>query len=400
MRRDTSWRMLVAALFLFVLAIVSTAQAAIDPTNVQKLLAGDGAANNDVFGCSVAISGNTAVIAAAGDGDTGSAYVFVRATDGTWTQQAKLLASDGAESDYFGYSVAISGNTVVIGAIYDDDKGGDSGSAYVFVRSADGTWTQQAKLLAQDGAYWDWFGKSVAVSGDTAVIGAYGNADKGWSVGSAYVFIRTADGTWAQQAKLLAQDGVAGDSFGESVAVFGDTALIGACGDEDKGDHSGSAYVFVRSADGTWMQQAKLLGNDGTERDLFGKSMAMSADMAVIGAYRDDGKSGDSGSAYVFIRAADGTWMQQAKLLAQDGADGDFFGYSVALSGDMAVIGAYRDDDNGYDSGSAYVFVRAADGTWTQQAKLAAQEGAAYDYFGASVALSGGGRSSDRGTVG
>jgi hypothetical protein len=359
MRRDTSWRMLVAAFFLLMLA-VSMAHAAIDPAKVQKLLAGDGAAD-DYFGDSVAVSGDTAVIGVDGDDDkggmSGSAYVFVRAADGAWSQQAKLTAADGAFGDLFGISVSVFGDTAVIGAYYDDDKGTDSGSAYVFVRAANGTWSQQAKLTADDGATLDQFGWSVSVSGDTAVIGASLDDDKGSASGSAYVFVRAAaDGTWSQQAKLTAADGAAQDIFGKSVAVSGDTAVIGAWGDEDKGSHSGSAYVFVRAADGTWSQQAKLTAADGAADDYFGISVAVSGDTAVIGAYRDDDKVSASGSAYVFVRAADGTWSQQAKLTAADGAALDFFGWSVAVSGDTAVIGAHRDDDKGTESGSAYVF--------------------------------------------
>ena len=382
------------------LVLAGTAQAAIDPAKVQKLLAGDGAAG-DEFGYSVAVSGDTAVIGASGarydDDHSGSAYVFVRAADGTWSQQAKLTAADGAEGDYFGgrvavdgdtaviyddngdgsgsvyvfvraadgtwtqqakltavspdnfgSSVSVSGNTVVMGAVFDDD----TGSAYVFVRAADGTWSQQAKLTAADGAADDRFGSSVAVSGDMAIIGAVFDDD----TGSAYVFVRAADGTWSQQAKLTAPDGADADFFGSSVAVSGDTAVIGAWGDDDKGDWSGSAYVFVRAADGTWSKQAKLTAADGAVWDTFGGSVSVCGDTAVIG--------GSSSSAYIFIRSTDGAWSQQAKLTAAD-----FFGYSVAVSGDTAVIGAYYDDDKGNDSGSAYVFVRGADGAWTQPSR-------------------------------
>ena len=234
-------------LFLTVLMAASAANAAIDPAKMQKLLAGDGA-EKDWFGYRVAIDGDTAVIGAMDDDkgtDSGSAYVFVRAADGTWSQQAKLTADDGAAWDNFGYSVSVSGDTAVIGANWDDDKGSSSGSAYVFIRAADGTWSQQAKLTAVDGAAWDEFGISVSICWDTAVIGAMYDDDNGSGSGSAYVFVRAADGTWSQQAKLTADDGAAYDSFGGSVAVSGDTAVIGAIGDNDKGDFfSGSAYVF------------------------------------------------------------------------------------------------------------------------------------------------------------
>ncbi|MGR0481493.1 MAG: FG-GAP repeat protein [Candidatus Electronema sp. V4] len=164
--------------------------------------------------------------------NSGSAYVFVRAADGTWSQQAKLNADDGPADDQFGWSVAVSGDTAVIGAGL---AGDDSGSAYVFVRAADGTWNQQAKLTAADRAAFDMFGVGMSVSGGTVVIGAYGDDDKGSSSGSAYVFVRAAGGTWSQQAKLTAADGAADDRFGSSVAVSGDTAVIGAWYDGRQG---------------------------------------------------------------------------------------------------------------------------------------------------------------------
>ena len=342
----------------------SAAKATMIPAAAQKLLADDGAAS-DWFGASgsVSVSGDTAVIGAVGDDDkgsgSGSAYVFMRAADGAWSQQAKLTADDGAEGDWFGHSAAVDGDTAVIGAVRDND-GDFSGSAYVFVRAADGAWRQQAKLTAADSAAWDYFGMSVAVNGGTAVIGADHDDDRGSNAGSAYVFVRGTNGRWSQQAKLTAPDGTAENRFGGSVSASGGTTVIGA---------SGSAYVFVRAADGTWMQQAKLTASDGAAGDSFGSSVSVSGGTAVIGAYEDDDKGEDSGSAYVFVRAADGTWSQQAKLTAPDGAAGDWFG-SVAVNGDTVVIGAAGDDDKGDDSGSAYVFVRAADGTWSQQAAV------------------------------
>ncbi len=236
MRRQVYWRMLLVVAFLML--VPWTAYAAIDPATAQKLLAGDGAAD-DTFGVSVSVSGDTAVIGAVWDDDkgddSGAAYVFVR-------------AADGAADDSFGGNVAVSGDTAVIGAAWDDDKGDDSGSAYVFVRAEDGTWSQQGKLTAGDGTAIDRFGESVAVAGDTAVIGADGDDDKGRSSGAAYVFVRAADGSWSQQGKLTAADGADWNYFGESVAVSGDTAVIGAEGDDDKGHESGAAYVYSSTA--------------------------------------------------------------------------------------------------------------------------------------------------------
>ncbi len=172
-----------------------------------------------------------------------------------WNQQAKLTAGDAATGDRFGRAVAVSGDTAVIGAYWDDDGGTESGSAYVFTRTG-GVWSQQAKLTASDPGAFDWFGVSVAVSGDTAVIGARWDDDGGTDSGSAYVFARSGE-VWSQQAKLIPSDLAANDFFGISVAVSGDTAVIGAHGNDDGGSESGSAYVFTRSGV-AWSQQAKL----------------------------------------------------------------------------------------------------------------------------------------------
>ena len=285
---------------------------------------------------------------------------------------AKLTASDAAAHDWFGDSVAVSGDTAVIGAEHDDGAASDSGSAYVFVRSA-GVWTQQAKLTALDAARGDYFGSSVAVDGDTAFIGAILDDDHGNRSGSAYVFVRSA-GVWTQQAKLTASDGAAGDDFGFSVAVSGDTAFIGIHYDDDNGYNSGSAYVFVRSG-GVWKEQAKLTASDAAGGDYFGHSVAVSGDTAVHRGVRGQRRwprfrLGVCVRAYGHHLVAGG----QAHRVRCSG--GDYFGVFVSVSGDTAVIGAPLNDR----SGSAYVFVRSG-GVWTEQAKLTASDGEAGDWL-------------------
>jgi len=358
----------------------------------QKVIASDGAAE-DYFGVSVALSGDTALVGAYGDdvganSNQGSAYVFTRSGT-TWTQQGKLTASDGAADDLFGYSVALSGDTALVGAVLDDvGVNIDQGSAYVFTRSGT-TWTQQGKLTASDGTDEDRFGYSVALSGDTALVGAWrDDVGANYDQGSAYVFTRSGT-TWTPQGKLTASDGEAGDIFGNSVALSGDTALVGAEYDHvGANSDQGSVYVFTRSGT-TWTQQGKLTASDGAAGDYFGISVALSGDTALVGAYLDNvGANMWQGSAYVFTRSGT-TWTQQGKLTASDGAAEDRFGISVALSGDTALVGAYLDDvgANIYQ-GSAYVFTRSG-ATWTQQGKLTASDGAADELFGVSVALSG-----------
>jgi len=352
---------------------------------IKKLLPSDGAVQN-YFSVSVSVDGDTALIGAYHDYDgginSGSVYVFTH-SENTWVEQTKLLALDRANSDGFGVSVSLSGNTALIGADYDDDNGKNSGSVYVFTRSGN-SWTEQAKILASDGAAGDYFGHSVCLSSDTAIIGAYGDNDgRGPLSGSAYVFTRSGS-TWTEQAKLLPSDGKEWDRFGDSVSINGNIALVGADWadwDYPYGHAAGSVYVFTRSGS-TWTQQAKLQASDGVEFAHFGKSVSLSGDTVLIGAYGDDDNGDFSGSAYVFTRTGS-TWTQQAKLLASDGTGSEGFGKSVSLSGDTALIGAFEDN-----SGSAYVFTRSGGSTWTEQAKLQASDAAA-NGFGWSVSLSG-----------
>ena len=365
-----------------------------------KLTASDGA-TGDYFGHSVAISGDTAVVSACGDkvgthAFQGSAYIFVR-SGSAWSKQAKLTAADGAANDYFGTSVAISGETVVVGAP-DDNVGAneDQGSAYVFVRSGI-TWSQQTKLTAADGAYSDNFGSSAAIEGDTAVVGADNDSvGAGFRQGSTYVFVRSAT-AWSQQQRLTATDGLEGDQFGYTVAVSGETVVVGAPSDDAGvwvGSDEGSAYVFVRSGT-AWSQQRKLTAAaDAEAGDGFGESVAVSGETAVVGALGDNigddvvGLKVNQGSAYVFVRSGT-AWSRQAQLVAADGATGDWFGSSVAVGGDTAVVGAVDDNIGANpDQGSACVFVRSGT-AWSQQAKLTAADGAAGDWFGCSVAISG-----------
>jgi hypothetical protein len=357
------------------------------PVEEAKLLPPDGA-EDDWFGWAVAVDGDTAVITSHNDDDnglnSGSAYVFVHSA-GMWFQQAKLLASDGESGDRFGDSAAVAGDTAVIGMRYDDDNGFNAGAAYVFTRDA-GIWSQQAKLLASDGIAEDYFGYSVAVDGDTALIGSYTAGPSNNHSGSAYVFKR-ADGVWSEQAKLRASDPSFGALFGITVALDGDTALIGASHDDDNGYQAGSAYVFVRVS-GVWTEQAKLLPNEGDSLDYFGGAVAVDGDTAVIGVPGDDDLGSGTGSAYVYHRIIN-TWVERGKLLASDGTEDDGFGSSVAVRGGRIVIGAPGRDDNGDGAGAAYLFV-LANGQWVEQGKLLAGDGSAGDQFGRPGAMKGG----------
>ena len=372
---------LLTVLAAFVLVVPITLVHAATPVNQQAHLKASDAATNDSFGMSVALSGDTTVVGADGESSyAGAAYVFV-ASGVNWSEQQKLTASDAAAFDEFGISVAISGDTAVIGAHLEGPSFSESGAAYVFVRSG-GVWSEQQKLTASDTAPGDTFGISVAISGDTVVVGA----DQDDSLtGSAYVFVRSG-ATWSEQQKLTTSDAATTDQFGHSVAISGETAVIGADLNDDVVSNSGSAYVFIRSGT-TWSEQQKLTAGDAASGDRFGWAVAISGDTAAVGAIGNSDAGVNSGSAYIFVRSGV-TWTEQQKLTASDAAASDRFSWSVAVSGDTAVIGASEDDDLGAQSGSAYVFARSGV-TWSEETKLTASDGAASDKFGKSVAISG-----------
>jgi hypothetical protein len=361
-----------------------------------ELTATDGGAG-DAFGRAVALDGDTALIGAylhspGGKTNAGAAYVFTR-SGASWTQQAKLVAADGVANDRFGHAVALSGDTALIGAPLTSSGGKlRAGAAYVFTRSGT-VWTLRQKLTATDGAAEDTFGSSVAVSSQgTALIGAESHDVSGLAdAGAAYVFtLLAARPVWIQQAELNATNGAAGDRFGTSVALAGETALVGAPTHGVAGELvNGAAYVFTRTA-GAWAQQQMLTASDGAAQvSSFGHAVALAGDTALVGAPNHAGVGkDDDGAAYVFTRSA-GAWTQQQMLAASDGAFSDEFGDDVALSGDTALIGVPSRDTGGLtSSGAAYVFRRVA-GAWTQQPPLTAPDAVAQDSLGWAVAVSG-----------
>lgn len=417
----------------------------------SQLLAGDGSAG-DYFGYSVAISGDTAIVGAILDDDkgfnSGSAYIFARQSGSTWAQEAKLSPSDGATYDQFGVSVAISGDTAVVGAYAADAPLFDSGAAYVYERS---TWSSnyKQKLTASDGAANDYFGFSVAIAGNKILVGASGDDNPTFDSGSAYLFVH--NGTWPanETTKFSASDGATGDTFGRAVAISGNIALVGARGrataagavyafdlpsanfpatltemapklfatnpaannsfgnavaiagnyvlvgapgvDTLLGTDSGAAYPFQWNGT-TFVAETPIMTSHGADGDNFGFSVAVSDDekTAIVGAPYDDDNGLDSGSAYIFERpSAASNWpMTFTKIRASDGSAKDNFGFSVAISNTAVLVGAAYDDDKGTDSGSAYVFDKST-GNWGQRAKLLATDGTAYDLFGYSVGISG-----------
>jgi hypothetical protein len=337
------------------------------------------------FGNAVAVSGNTMVVGAQFDGTTasqaGAAFVFV--FDGTmWTQQARLLASDGAVADKFGTSVAISGNTIVVGAFNANAPLSNSGAAYVFVRSGT-AWTQQQKLTAGDATADDQFGFSVAITGDVVAVGANhadfpGNSE----AGAVYRYNRTGT-VWTQVQRLnpTAQV-ILGDHFGDSLAIGGNRLVIGASGDDTPQTGAGAVYVFADGGSAYGLEQ-KLTISDGTNGDQFGFSVDIDGTTIVGGAKEDSTVVGQVGIGAAYVFEFNGSsWSLQQKLLASDGTGFDRFGYSVAVMGNTIGVGAREDDTAaGPDTGSEYLFTRTGT-VWTERQKLLPTDSFNGDRFG------------------
>jgi hypothetical protein len=312
----------------------------------QTKLTASNAAAGDEFGISVAISGDYAIVGAHfKNSGTGAAYVFHR-SGSTWPEQDILTASDGMQSDLFGFSTSITSNHVIVGAWNHNNT---TGSAYVFNRSGN-VWSEQAKLTASNAAAGDEFGYSVGLHGDYAVVGATQISNNG--SGTAYVYQRTGN-TWPEQDILTAAGLNAGDKFGISVDISGDYVIVGATGDDDDGMDAGAAFIFVRSGI-SWMEQIKLSGSGNSTGDQFGISVSISGDNATIGSHLDADDT-NSGVVYVFNRTGI-FWTQKARLVPSDAADDDRFGMSVSIDGGWIIVGAAEDDDDGDNSGSAYFF--------------------------------------------
>ncbi len=396
---------LIGLAVLLALALPDTAQAT-SLSEVKKLTASD-AQEFDRFGASVAMSGDTAVVGATFEDtaarSAGAAYVFQRGQGGadTWVEVTKLTASDAEFEDRFGWSVSVSGDTAVVGAGGEGAGGQDAGAVYVFERDQGGAdnWGEVTKLTASDAQAQDAFGTSVAVSGDTVIVGAFGESAGGAAAGAAYIFQRDqvdAD-SWGEVRKLTASDAEAEDFFGLSVAVSGNTVFVGAVFEDTAARSAGAAYVYQRDEGGAgnWGEVKKLTASDAGVGGSFGLSLAISGDTAVVGAPGDrvESDDGPTGAAYVFQRDEGGpsNWGEVTKLSASDVQPGDVFGSSVAVSGDTGIVGAVGEDAAGRLAGAAYMVQRDEGGpsNWGEVTKLIASDGRQNDHFGGSVAVRG-----------
>ncbi len=371
-------RLAVLGLWLGVVVVCASLSAA--QVQRQKLVASD-AQQGDRFGHAVSVSGDWAVVGASEDDDLGSqagaAYMFLRS--GTqWIETQKLTASDGGLFDAFGWSVSISGDIVVIGAMSDYTLGVyDSGSAYIFERVGT-TWIETAKIWASDLGQQEHFGWSVAATTNRVVVGARDDNHAGLSAGSAYVFDNNA-GTWTQTAKLTAIGATGGDSFGGAVSIDGDIALVGAGGVDAAGTNAGAAYVF-QNFGGVWSQLAQLTANDSLANDRFGASVVVRGNRLVVGANSHDHGISNAGAAYVFENLGLG-WTQAHEVQAPDAQGQDGAGTAVAMDGDILLISAIADDDLGPSSGSATAF-QFVGNAWVPVGKILPLDGVGSDLFG------------------
>eukprot|EP00970_Alexandrium_tamarense_P014027 scaffold3839_cov150-Alexandrium_tamarense.AAC.1 len=348
----------------------------------------DGAVN-DYFGYALAVNGDWAAISANPVGFANSGAVYMYKHDGNhWVYMQSLTASGG-----FGSAVAISETGhLVLGDPWDDDKGSYSGAVYLYMLNiSSNTWGDEQKIVASDGAASDYFGRAVAISGTGhLVVGAPYDHEMGSYSGAVYLYtLNSTSNTWGDEQKIVASDGAAYDLFGSSVAMSGTGHLVvGFPQDDDKGYDSGSVYLYMlNSTSNTWGDEQKIVASDGAAGDWFGWSVAMSGTgHLVVGAQGDDDKAG---SVYLYtLNSTSNTWGDEQKIVASDGAAYDYFGHDVAISGTgHLVVGASGDDDK---AGSVYLYtLNSTSNTWGDEQKIVASDGAANNYFGLSVAMSG-----------
>jgi uncharacterized repeat protein (TIGR01451 family) len=313
------------------------------------------------------------------------------------TESRKLKASDPGSDDLFSEAVAVDGDTLVVGAPQEDDAGSNAGSVYIFHRNQGGPdhWGQVGKITGSDTDTDDLFGTAVAISGDTIVVGAPGSSGVGNPSGAVYVFRRnqgTAH-TWGQVTKISPADNDTGDLFGSAVAIDDEVIVAGAPGDSDLFTNCGSAYVFTRNQGGpdAWGEVEKLVSSGASASDRFGDAVAISVDTIVVGAELDDGGATSGGAAYVFTRNLGGPdgWDEVAALQASDASNGKSFGYSVAISNDTVIVGAYRDGSTEPEAGAVYFYERNTGGadSWGQVIKVTAAPRSAGAWFGRSVSI-------------
>ena len=399
----------------------SVASASSSFTQINKLVASD-RTNNVEFGRAVAITNNYAVIGAqleSNDAEgknpktgAGAAYIYERGPDNKWKQVQKIVAADRAPGANFGWSVGVSGNTIVVGAIYERfdasgrNESSSEGAAYVFERGTDGVWKQTQKLLSSDRGGYNYFGTSVGIDGNIIVVGAPGHSrdsterQEGYvgDAGAVFVFERRGN-NWRRTYKLLASDREHGGSMGNSVAISGNRVIAGAWAHDfgmegqERMEACGAAYIWERMDDGKWTRAQKLVASDRTPYDEFGYSVAIDGDNAVVGARNvtlireDEDNKGYTGEAYIFSLNENGEWKEAMAILPDDRKEGNLFGNSVGVSGNYVIVGASRGDTKKPDIGVVYVYWKNPQDKWVPTQKFSSLDEGTYSNFGDAVAI-------------
>ncbi|KAA3596226.1 MAG: hypothetical protein DWQ06_15235 [Calditrichaeota bacterium] len=341
--------------------------------------------DGDGFGSSIDLKENLIAISAVSDtvnGEVlGSVLVFSR--DGeSYKFEQKIVVEDVAPVSDFGFSVAIEGNEIFVGAYRDKALGETCGTVYAFSKE-NGIWKQTQKIFADDFYRGQNFGRAISISNGILAIGAPHDSEKSYWTGAVYLFEKE-NGVWTQKQKIFPKDPQSEEAFGNKLNIFGNRLIVSSIGKFDETTESGAAYIF-RNENGTWVQEAKLTVDEILEGDAFSSAVSLSENFAVVGAAFGDGNEKNSGTAYVFERKNE-TWKLHSKIVAEDGNYNDRFGVSADFFGETIILGAYRDDDKGHESGAAYVF-KLKNGKWIQSQKLRSEKGGDDCHFGATVSV-------------
>ena len=342
----------------------------------------------DFFGFDVDIQDDTALVGAFQEDeagfDSGAVYVYRVSPQGDWQEIIKLMHPTGEGLANFGYSVAVDREMLVVGAIGDDMQAINAGAAYIYRQDNDGAWALQDALTALDGESDDRFGFSVDIENGVAIVGAPNNDTAGANAGAVYIYTKNGDNLWTQQRRILAEDGSSSDLFGHSVSISGDTLALGAPGHEFS---AGAVYLYQRQSSGLWSFIAKLMAPAPRDGALFGEQVHLNGDLLIVGAANADDFFAGVGAAYIYRRDPKSGWSFQALLTAPDQRGQDLFGSSVAIEDNLAVVGARRSDAIGPDSGAIYTFVRDPDGAWPYASKIVPEEAQARINLGNAAAI-------------
>ena len=356
--------------------------------NIPTIVYASDAQASDNMGRAVSIWGDYAVAGAFGE-DTGgnyagAAYIYKNDNSNDWSQVDILHASDASASAQFGWSAGIYDDYIIIGARWESTYGSEAGGAYIYKNDGSDNWNEIEILHGSDTTADNNFGWSVSIYGDYAIVGAYHNDTIANNAGAAYIYKNDGSDNWTQITVLHASDAQDNDYFGSAVSIYGNYAVVGSYGEDTTALSAGAAYVYKNDGSDNWSEVEILHASDAAASNAFGYSASINNDYIIIGAY-DEGP----GKAYIFKNDGSDNWIEVALLQASDGETGDFFGYSVGIWGDFAVVGASAEATYGSSTGAAYIFHNDGSDNWTEMNILYASNPVSYGRLGRSVSIQG-----------